>query len=112
MLNHVPFVIPIKHLRETDSLLTFIHPKPAYPFLVILPPKKAVRSLSDLEHTDPFLADLITTAQSLVSENHLPAYRLTVNDGEYQEFSHLPFSSCLGCQGGARINPAEYIIHA
>jgi diadenosine tetraphosphate (Ap4A) HIT family hydrolase len=29
--------------------------------------------------------------QSLVVEYHLPAYRLMVNGGEYQEFPHLHF---------------------
>jgi histidine triad (HIT) family protein len=91
MLNHVPFAIPVKRLRETDSLLAFFHPKPDYPFHVILVPKKAVRSFSDLEPADLFLADLVTAVQSLVAENHLPAYRLIVNGGEYQEFPHLHF---------------------
>jgi len=91
MLNHAPFAIPVKRLRETDSLLAFFHPKPAYPFHVILLPKKSVRSFSDLEPASPFLADLITAAQSLVAENHLTSYRLTVNGGETQEFPHLHF---------------------
>ena len=72
MLNHIPFAIPVKRLRETDSLLAFFHPQPAYPFHVILIPKKAIRSFSDLKPADPFLADLvITAAQSLVDEYHL-----------------------------------------
>lgn len=89
MLKHVPFSIPVHHLRETDSLLAFFHPRPDYPFHVILLPKKAIRSFSDLEPADPFVADLVTVAQSLIIENHLPAYRLIVNGGEVQEFPHL-----------------------
>jgi len=91
MLDKLPFAIPIHRLRETDSLLAFFHPKPAYPFHVIIMPKTAIRSLPELEPESPFLADLITTAQSLVDEYHLPAYRLIVNGGEYQEFPHLHF---------------------
>lgn len=91
MLNQVPFAIPVKRLRETDSLLAFMHPRPAYPFHVILLPKKAIRSFSELDPADPFLADLVTTAKSLVDEYHLLAYRLIVNGGEYQEFPHLHF---------------------
>ena len=93
MLNYVPFAIPVKRLRETDSLLAFSRrdSQPAYSFHVILIPKKAVRSFSDLEPADPFLVDLVTAAQSLVAENHLTAYRLIVNGGEYQEFPHLHF---------------------
>jgi histidine triad (HIT) family protein len=91
ILNHVPFAIPVERLRETGSLLAFFHPKPANPFHVILIPKKAIRSFSDLEPADPFLADLVSAVQSLVGEYHLTAYRLIVNGGEYQEFPHLHF---------------------
>ena len=81
MLNHLPFAIPVERLRETDSLMAFFHPRPDYPFHVIFVPKKAIRSL----------ADLVSAVQSLVEEYHLPAYRLIVNGGEYQEFPHLHF---------------------
>ena len=91
MLNHLPFAIPVERLRETDSLMAFFHPRPDYPFHVIFVPKKAIRSLADLDPADPFLADLVSAVQSLVVEYHLPAYRLIVNGGEYQEFPHLHF---------------------
>jgi histidine triad (HIT) family protein len=96
MLNHVPFAIPVKRMRETDSLLAFFHPRPDYPFHIIILPKKAIRSFSDLEPTDPFMADLVTATQSLVAENHLPTYRLIVNGGEAQEFPHLHFHLISG----------------
>jgi histidine triad (HIT) family protein len=96
MLNHVPFAIPVKRLRETNSLLAFFHPKPVYPFHVIILPKKAIHSFSDLEPSSPFLADLVIAAQSLVAEHALTAYRLVVNGGEYQEFPHLHFHLISG----------------
>jgi histidine triad (HIT) family protein len=88
---HMSFVIPAKRLRETEALLAFHHPKPAHPFHVLILPKKDIRSLADLEPTDPFLADLVTSVHSIVAEYHLPAYRLIVNGGEYQDFPHLHF---------------------
>ena len=91
MLEHLPFVIPLKCLRETASLLAFFHPNPAHPFHVLLIPKQALRSLADIEPGSPFLADLVSATQSLVNEYHLPAYRLVVNGGGYQEFPHLHF---------------------
>jgi histidine triad (HIT) family protein len=96
MLNHIPFAIPIKRLRETDSLLAFFHPRPAYQFHVLILPKKGLHSFSELKPVDPFLADLIITVQSLVAENHLAAYRLILNGGEYQEFPHLHFHLISG----------------
>ena len=86
------FAIPAKRLRETDTLLAFYHPKPAYPFHVILVPKQAVSNLLELNTADsPFLSDLFSCVQSLVTEFQLPAYRLIVNGGEYQDFPHLHF---------------------
>jgi len=86
------FVIPVKRLRETETLMAFYHPKPSYPFHVLLVPKKAVASLKKFNSTDAiFLADLYSTVQNLVNEFHLSAYRLIVNGGEYQDFPQLHF---------------------
>jgi histidine triad (HIT) family protein len=89
---HMSFAIPVQRLRETDTLMAFYHPKPSYPFHVLLVPKKSVASLNEFDSTDAaFLTDLYSTVQSLVNEFHLPAYRLIVNGGEYQDFPQLHF---------------------
>ena len=89
---HMIFFIPVKRLRETQTLMAFHHPKPAYKFHVLLVPKKAVASLKDFDSTDTtFLSDLYSTVQSLVDEFNLAAYRLIVNGGEYQDFPQLHF---------------------
>ncbi len=86
------FVIPVKRLRETKTLMAFHHPQPSYPFHVLLLPKKAVASLQEFDPADTaFLTDLFATVQSLVHEFHLPAYRLIVNGGEAQDFPQLHF---------------------
>ncbi|HUG33417.1 MAG TPA: HIT domain-containing protein, partial [Anaerolineales bacterium] len=92
MFAHMSFAIPVKRLRETKTLIAFHHPKPSYPFHVLLMPKKAVLSLKELDPADTaFLTDLYSTVQSLVEESHLTAYRLIVNGGEYQDFPQLHF---------------------
>lgn len=86
------FVIPVKRLRETKTLMAFYHPKPAYPFHVLIVPKQALKTLMDLQSGDAdFLTDVYATAQSLVTEFKLPAYRLIVNGGEFQDFPQLHF---------------------
>jgi len=86
------FAIPLKRLRETDTLMAFYHPKPSYPFHVLLLPKKAVPSLIEFDSMDTtFLTDLYSTVQSLVTEFQLPAWRLILNGGEYQDFPQLHF---------------------
>jgi len=91
IFSHMSFAIPAKRLRETEALLAFYHPKPAYPLHVVLVPKKAIPSLMELDPTSAFLSDLFATVQSLVNEFQLPAYRLIVNGGEYQDFPYLHF---------------------
>ena len=90
--THMNFAIPVKRLRETDTLLAFHHPKPSYSFHVLLVPKKAIVSLKDLDSKDTlFLSDLYSAVQSLVDEFNLAAYRLIVNGGEHQDFPQLHF---------------------
>jgi len=89
---YMSFAIPVKRLRETDTLMAFYHPKPSYRFHGLLMPKKAVPSLKEFDSTDTtFLTDLYSTVQSLVDEFQLPAWRLIVNGGEYQDFPQLHF---------------------
>jgi histidine triad (HIT) family protein len=89
---HMSFALPVRRLRETETLLAFHHPKPSYPFHVLLVPKKALLSLNELDSTDTaFLSDLVSTVQNLVDTFQLPAYRLIVNGGEFQDFPQLHF---------------------
>jgi histidine triad (HIT) family protein len=89
---HMSFVIPVKRLCETDTLMAFHHPKPAYPFHVLIVPKNAVASLTELDPADTaFLTDLYSAVKSLVDEFKLPAYRLVVNGGEFQDVPQLHF---------------------
>jgi len=86
------FAIPVKRLRQTETLLAFYHPKPSYKFHVLLVPKKSVASLKEFNSKDSiFLIDLYSTVQSLVDEFQLVAYRLIVNGGEYQDFPQVHF---------------------
>ena len=99
---HMSFAIPVQRLHETETLMAFHHPKPSYPFHILLVPKKAITSLEEFDSTDTaFLADLYSTVQNLVNEFQLPAYRLIVNGGEYQDFPQLHFhliSNAVGAQ--------------
>lgn len=87
----MPSFLPLKPLRETGRLLAFFHPEPDHTFHVILTPKNPIRSLVALDPADPFLGEMMFAVQSIVAEYHLPAYRLVVNGGKYQEFPHLHF---------------------
>ena len=92
IFEYMSFAIPVKRLRQTETLLAFYHPKPSYKFHVLLVPKKSVASLKEFNSKDSiFLIDLYSTVQSLVDEFQLTAYRLIVNGGEYQDFPQVHF---------------------
>ncbi len=88
------FAIPANRLRETPTLLAFQHPSPSYPVHVLIVPKRAYRSLVDLDPADAaFQRDLFETVRSLVEELGLEktGYRLVANGGAYQDVPILHF---------------------
>lgn len=91
---HMSFLLPVKRLRETASLLAFPHPQPAYPLHILLVPKRAIPNLAALTPADAgFTADLFSTVASLVVEFNLEqhGYRLIANGGSYQDVPQLHF---------------------
>ena len=99
MLTHMSSVLRVNRLHETDTLLAFQHPEPAYPVHILLVPKKAIGSLMDLGEADHvLLQDVFKTAQLLVVKLALDGtgYRLILNGGDYQDIPHLHFHLVSG----------------
>jgi histidine triad (HIT) family protein len=97
---HMSWAIPVKRLRETDTLIAFHHPKPSYPVHILIVPKKAIADLTALSTADErdFMVDLFATVQSLISEMNLEetGYRLICNGGSYQDVPQLHFHLVSG----------------
>lgn len=94
VFTHMSFVIPVKRLRETETLLAFYHPKPSHALHILIVPKKGLVSLAAMTNEDAnFTADLFQTVQSLVTELNLEqrGYRLICNGGVYQDVPQLHF---------------------
>jgi histidine triad (HIT) family protein len=94
VIAHMSFAIPARRLRETDSLIAFYHPAPAYPVHILIVPRRAYRSLLDVPPDDlEFQRDLFVVTQSLVRELGLDqgGYRLIANGGSYQDTPVLHF---------------------
>jgi histidine triad (HIT) family protein len=88
------FAIPVKRLRETETLMAFHHPRPSYPVHILLVPKQPYADLLDVPPDDTsFLHDLFETAQNLVHGLGLEqtGYRLIANGGAFQDVPHLHF---------------------
>jgi histidine triad (HIT) family protein len=93
------FILPIKRLHETENLVVFNHPKPSYPVHILIVPKKAIGSLTDLDEEDnEFLLDVFRMAKSMVEELGISqtGYRLILNGGEFQEVPQLHFHLVSG----------------
>ena len=105
VFTHMSFALPVKRLRETDSLIAFHHPQPSHAVHILLVPKRPYASLMELsgEATD-LLCDLFATVQSLVRELGLEhgGYRLIANGGAYQEVPHLHFHLVADRETGER----------
>jgi histidine triad (HIT) family protein len=92
--TRMSFAIPVKRLRETETLMAFHHPQPDYPLHILLVPKRPYASLMELSPDDTgFLKDLFATVQNLVREFDLEpgGYRLVANGGALQDVPHLHF---------------------
>lgn len=93
-LTNMSEYLPVNKISETQTLLCFHHPNPAYALHILLMPKKDIQSLTQLDQEQSeFLLDLFATVRSLIQEFKLEekGYRLVVNGGEYQEFPQLHF---------------------
>ena len=91
--------LPVQKISETDTLICFYHPQPAYPIHILLVPKEDIRDLSQLDPSaGELLTDLFLTVGRLIDDLDLQekGYRLIVNGGEYQEFPQLHFHLVSG----------------
>jgi histidine triad (HIT) family protein len=96
---HLTALFPVDRLYETDAVLAFYHPRPAYPLHILIVPKRAIGSFLDLTEADtPVLTEVVAAAQHLVRELRLkePGFRLMVNGGPYQDVGQIHFHLISG----------------
>ena len=97
MFARMSFVLPVKRLIETEGLIAFQHPTPAWPVHILIVPKKVIEGVESLgQEDDPLLGEVFSTVQQLVIRLGLKEYRLIVNGGNYQEVKQLHFHLVAG----------------
>jgi histidine triad (HIT) family protein len=92
-------LLPVERLYESDAVLAFYHPRPAYPLHILIVPKRAVPNLLALSAQQAgLLHEVIVAAQRLVMQLDLErrGYRLIVNGGPYQDVPQLHFHLVSG----------------
>ncbi|MBN2550645.1 MAG: HIT domain-containing protein [Anaerolineales bacterium] len=88
------FILPVKRLRDTRTLLAFYHPRPAYLIHILIVPKKAIAGISDLTaEENGLMVEILQCAQSLVEEFGLEQVgcQLVLNGGAFQDVPQLHF---------------------
>lgn len=86
--------MPVERLDESDMVIAFHHPSPTHQVHVLIVPKKAIKSLADIDPTDsPILADVFRITARLVKELALEemGYSLVVNGGPRQDVPQIHF---------------------
>ena len=91
---HVSRLLPVAKLYESERVLAFHHPQPAYPTHILLVPKRPIAGLAELTpHDFPVVNEIFRTAQALAAGLDLETrgYSLIVNGGAYQDVPLLHF---------------------
>lgn len=103
------FAIPVDRLEETESLLAFFHPRPAYPLHILIVPRRPFRTWMDVPPGDAFLSDYVRVSQRLIQRFELErkGYRLIVNGGPHQDVAHLHIHLVSECVGEAGV-PSQF----
>lgn len=96
---HAAGLLPVRRVAETPRVLAFQHPRPAWPFHMLLVPKRALPSLMTLRPGDmPLLQDILRLATTIATQAG-PVARdavLLVNGGAYQDVGQLHFHLAAG----------------
>lgn len=91
---HMNRLLPVNRIYESEQVMAFVHPQPAYRFHFLILPKRDIPSLMALSGQEAdLLSDVIRAAQEIVRKNHLQeiGYRLVVNGGPNQQVPILHF---------------------
>jgi histidine triad (HIT) family protein len=94
LFTNFSFALPMKRLRETDTLVAIFHPRPSHQLHILIVPKLKYETAFDIPPDDnEFTNDLFEAVKSLIREFNLEerGYRLILNGGDYQEVELLHF---------------------
>lgn len=94
-------LLPVKRVKETDKVIAFWHPKPFWEKHILIVPKKAIKSMSELKEEDySYIQDVYKVAKDIVKELgwDKTEYSILTNGGSRQEVNQLHFHLNSGKQ--------------
>lgn len=86
--------LPVKRVKETDKVIAFWHPRPFWEKHIVIVPKKAIKSLTDLDEKDrEYISEIFLVAKEIIKELgwDKDSYTILVNGGKRQEVGQLHF---------------------
>lgn len=95
----IPKNMPVKIVKETDTVLAYYHTKPSYDVHIVVTPKKHISSLLTLpKENDGIAKDLLNVLCEVADKvkNETGACRVITNLGDYQDSKHLHFHVTSG----------------
>jgi histidine triad (HIT) family protein len=101
-LAYAHWLLPIRRVKNTRTVLAFHHPKPFWKTHILLIPKRPIHTLLDLSHPEKasYFRDVLLTARDVVKERaeHHRGFLLCVNGGPRQEVQQVHFHLSTGEQ--------------
>jgi diadenosine tetraphosphate (Ap4A) HIT family hydrolase len=87
------WLIPVKPIVVNKWVIAFPHPKPSYENHVLVIPKRAIATFTDLllPENQRYLFELFNTAQALAKTWGWAGFSFGVNGGAYQEVRQVHF---------------------
>jgi histidine triad (HIT) family protein len=97
---HFSFLIPVKKVLETDSILAFYHPKPAWANHLVIVPKKSIATLLELGRPDniKYVPAIFFAARDVIAKLGFEdiGYVFCANGGPRQEVGQVHFHLFTG----------------
>ena len=89
--------IEVEVLKETKSILAFLHTKPSWTFHAVIIPKQHVTKLVDIQDME-IVKEIFEAAREIILEKklHESNYKIITNGGSFQDSQHLHFHLVSG----------------
>ena len=89
--------IEVEILKETETVLAFLHTKPSWTFHAVIIPKIHVTRLVDVQDME-IVKEIFEVAREIILEKklHETNYKIITNGGSFQDSQHLHFHLVSG----------------